>query len=132
MAAVLPSIAQQLPHQLDKAIDPPTYSAEPVSAPKPIDAIAEQSKTEDAGYKYAHYLPSQADNDLRYPPLTEFEHKDPGLEALKHSNPKEFLEGSTVSHVGLGPRLDAQASLTLHPTIADSQVRHRSDRSPAD
>lgn len=52
----------------------------------------------DAGYKYAQFLP-HFDNTTTYPPLTDFEHHDPGLEALKHDDPREFLKDATVSDV---------------------------------
>lgn len=49
-------------------------------------------------YKYARFLP-HFDNTVKYPPLTDFEHVDPGHEALKLDNPREFLQNATVSNV---------------------------------
>ena len=50
-------------------------------------------------YKYAKYLPYRHDDGVRYPPLTEYKHVDPGLEALKHEQPREFLNSATVAPV---------------------------------
>ncbi|WWC90304.1 uncharacterized protein L201_005237 [Kwoniella dendrophila CBS 6074] len=46
-------------------------------------------------YRYKRFLPT-FDTETKYPPLTPFEHKDPGLEALMHDNPREFLGGATA------------------------------------
>ncbi|KAH7883873.1 TauD-domain-containing protein [Phlebopus sp. FC_14] len=43
-------------------------------------------------YKYAHLLPHFASDT--YPPLTPFEHVDPGFRALSHANPRAFLNGA--------------------------------------
>ena len=45
-------------------------------------------------YRYAHLLPHFSAD--RYPPLTPFEHVDPGSRALSHPNPREFLERATL------------------------------------
>ncbi|WWC67391.1 uncharacterized protein I206_101299 [Kwoniella pini CBS 10737] len=47
-------------------------------------------------YKYKRFLPT-FDRETKYPSLTSFEHKDPGLDALKHDNPREFLQGATIN-----------------------------------
>ncbi|KAF8971453.1 hypothetical protein BDZ97DRAFT_1242306 [Flammula alnicola] len=44
-------------------------------------------------YRYAHLLPHFSQD--RYPPLTPFEHVDPGRRALSHPNPRAFLDGAT-------------------------------------
>jgi sulfonate dioxygenase len=41
-------------------------------------------------YPYAHLLPHFSTD--RYPPLTPFDHVDPGLRALNLSNPRAFLD----------------------------------------
>lgn len=64
---------------------------------KAEDKKFEKKKRDDSNYKYKQFLPTF--NDVKYPPLTEFEHSDPGLEALKHDDPREFLQGATVKHV---------------------------------
>ncbi|OCF72416.1 hypothetical protein I204_06795 [Kwoniella mangroviensis CBS 8886] len=47
-------------------------------------------------YKYKRFLPT-FDQKTKYKPLTPFEHHDPGLDALKHENPREFLDGAIVT-----------------------------------
>lgn len=46
-------------------------------------------------YKYKRYLPT-FDAHLKLPPLTDFEHTDPGHKALTDPEPLAFLEGATV------------------------------------
>jgi sulfonate dioxygenase len=55
----------------------------------------EQKETE---YRYAHLLPTFP-KDEHYPPLTPFEHVDPGHRALQHSNPQLFLRGAKVTQL---------------------------------
>jgi hypothetical protein len=97
----------------------PSETAEPV--------IQENEKQDpDADYKYKRFLP-HFDSTLKLPPLTEFEHKDPGLEALKHDNPREFLANATnvedvrrrwYQEPGYPLRSDADSSnaVSLHPS----------------
>ncbi|KAI0768616.1 TauD-domain-containing protein [Trametes elegans] len=66
---------------------------------------SEQTKQEEP-YKYAHLLPVFP-KDEHYPPLTPFEHVDPGLRALSHPNPRAFLDNAT-SIVDLTPRLGSE------------------------
>lgn len=40
-------------------------------------------------YRYAHLLPVVVQD--KYPPLEPFEHVEPGLRALQHTNPRSFL-----------------------------------------
>ncbi|WVF73226.1 hypothetical protein IAT40_008045 [Kwoniella sp. CBS 6097] len=68
------------------------------------DKDAGGEKDNDYPYKWA--LPTFTDQ--KFPPLTPFEHKDPGLEALKHENPREFLQGGDVSE--LTPRFGSDVS----------------------
>lgn len=44
-------------------------------------------------YHYAHLNPHFS--PATYPPLTDFEHVDPGHRALKHPNPQSFLDNAT-------------------------------------
>jgi len=44
-------------------------------------------------YRYVHLLPIFSSD--RYPPLTPYDHVDPGQRALLHSNPHAFLDGAT-------------------------------------
>ena len=57
-------------------------------------------------YKYAHLLPVFP-KDEHYPPLTPFEHVDPGLRALSHPNPRSFLDNAT-SVIDITPRLGSE------------------------
>lgn len=50
------------------------------------------------GYKYAHLLPTFP-KDEHYPPLTPFEHVDPGHRALKHADPRSFLKDAKVTQL---------------------------------
>lgn len=53
-------------------------------------------------YKYAHLLPHFSED--RYPPLEPYKHIDPGHRALKHANPRAFLD-SAERVVELTPHL---------------------------
>jgi sulfonate dioxygenase len=56
-------------------------------------AQTKEEKPESNRYRYEHLLPYfAADN---YPPLTPFEHIDPGSRALSHPNPRAFLDNAT-------------------------------------
>lgn len=55
-------------------------------------------KQEETSYKYTHLLPAFP-KDEHYPPLTPFEHVDPGLRALQHPNPRSFLANAKVSRL---------------------------------
>lgn len=54
------------------------------------------TKSNDPDTRFSHLLPS-FDESTKYPPLTDFEHVDPGHAALKLSNPLSFLNGAQVS-----------------------------------
>ncbi|WWD19460.1 hypothetical protein CI109_103920 [Kwoniella shandongensis] len=102
-----------------------TLHLRPESPEKPAEqaqqsTAAETSKTNGTAstngdkdaYKYEWALPSF--NNDQYPPLTPFEHTDPGLEALKHENPREFLAGATEVS-SLSPRFGSDVSgIQLH------------------
>ncbi|GLB36478.1 putative taurine catabolism dioxygenase TauD, TfdA family protein [Lyophyllum shimeji] len=64
----------------------------------------ETQKEELEPYRYAHLLPHFSQD--RYPPLTSFEHVDPGHRALSHPNPRSFLDNATV--VELTPNLGSE------------------------
>ncbi|KAJ7630542.1 hypothetical protein FB45DRAFT_793091 [Roridomyces roridus] len=63
----------------------------------------QQPPTDD--YRYSHLLPHFSQD--RYPPLTPFNHTDPGLRALEHPNPRAFLQNAT-SVVEITPRLGTE------------------------
>jgi sulfonate dioxygenase len=46
-------------------------------------------------YKYAHLVPAFP-KDEHYPPLTPFNHEDPGHRALQHADPRSFLRDAQV------------------------------------
>ena len=56
------------------------------------------SETAHSSYKYAHLLPVFP-KDEHYPPLTPFEHVDPGHRALKHPDPRSFLANAKVAQL---------------------------------
>ncbi|KZT65581.1 TauD-domain-containing protein [Daedalea quercina L-15889] len=60
-------------------------------------------REEEEPYRYAHLLPVFP-RDEHYPPLTPFDHTDPGSRALSHPNPRAFLDNAT-SVVQLTPHL---------------------------
>ncbi|KIJ68710.1 hypothetical protein HYDPIDRAFT_82029 [Hydnomerulius pinastri MD-312] len=69
---------------------------------------AEERKNDEQkqeSYKYAHLLPHFAPDT--YPPLTPFEHVDPGSRALKHTDPRAFLN-SASSVIQLTPNLGTE------------------------
>lgn len=49
-------------------------------------------------YRWTHLLPAFP-KDEHYPPLTPFEHVDPGHRALQHPNPRQFLANAKVSQL---------------------------------
>jgi hypothetical protein len=71
---------------------------------------------------------------VKYGPLEPFEHHDPGLEALKHDNPREFLASAQTNDVreavgiGMGNRPNMLMSSVR---IVESQIWSRSQRYPA-
>ena len=57
------------------------------------DQTKDSESSESNRYRYESLLPYFAlDN---YPPLTQFEHVDPGFRALAHPNPRAFLNNAT-------------------------------------
>lgn len=77
-----------------------TEAAQAVAAKLTLRPTEEESKKQEAQangkkeeYKYAHLMPVFSQD--RYPPLTPFEHVDPGHRALSHPNPRAFLDGAT-------------------------------------
>ncbi|CAL1696245.1 unnamed protein product [Somion occarium] len=66
---------------------------------------AKQS-SQDEPYRYAHLLPVFP-RDEHYPPLTPFDHVDPGARALGHANPRAFLDNAT-SVIELTPHLGTE------------------------
>ncbi|KAJ9092914.1 hypothetical protein QFC21_006626 [Naganishia friedmannii] len=91
----------------------PTPSVAQEPAPSTTTLKGETEKTDDeSDYPYARFLP-HFDTSVTYPPLTDFEHHDPGLEALKHAEPRAFLNNATVAN--LTPRFGAEVSgIQLH------------------
>ena len=72
-----------------------------------VTATETASKAADSGsisvltgeeYKYTHLLPTFP-HDEHYPPLTPFEHVDPGHRALSHPNTRAFLANAKVTQL---------------------------------
>lgn len=77
----------------------------PVKGAKP-QWFSETGLSDDQ-YPYKHLLPT-FDGHLKLPPLTEFEHKDPGHEAKEHADPLAFLANSDVDE--LTPRFGSEVT----------------------
>jgi len=79
------------------------------SLPSSLTLRNESQQSENNGtdkgedYRYANLLPVFP-QDEHYPPLTPFDHVDPGSRALTHSNPRAFLDNAT-SIVQITPHL---------------------------
>ncbi|KAF7978882.1 hypothetical protein HWV62_44377 [Athelia sp. TMB] len=111
------SSLQSLPIQQPYSA-PITGNANDATAQAPADATVQSPQTKqqphsasplapisDGPYPYEHLLPHFSDQ--KYPPLTPFEHADPGLRALAHPNPRAFLDSAT--HVSeLTPNLGTE------------------------
>ena len=65
----------------------------------------QQKASESEEYRYSRLLPVFSQD--RYPPLTPFQHTDPGHRALSHPNPRSFLDNAT-SLVELTPNLGTE------------------------
>ncbi|KAF8142304.1 TauD-domain-containing protein [Mycena galopus ATCC 62051] len=98
-----------------------TVSSLPSAAvgPTSLHLIASDAKKEDAvvveePYRYAHLLATFS--QVKYPALQPFEHVDAGSRALKHPNPRSFLENSSAIEMtpefGLDVRGCSLAGLT--------------------
>ena len=72
--------------------------------PQPSLTLRPKADEQEA-YKYKHLLPVFVHNTL--PPLTPFEHVDPGRRALPHEKPRAFLDAAT-SIVDLTPHLGTE------------------------
>ncbi|KIY50630.1 TauD-domain-containing protein [Fistulina hepatica ATCC 64428] len=94
-----------------------TYTnADPVEGGKTIFLAP---KTDEPEYKYAHLLPTFPEKT--YPILENFEHFDPGHRALKHANPRAFLERAS-SVVELTPNLGTEVKgLSLASLTSDER-----------
>lgn len=61
-------------------------------------SLALKGKAQEEGYKYTSLLPVFP-QDEHYPPLTPFEHVDPGHRALQHQDPRAFLANAQVTQL---------------------------------
>jgi len=75
------------------------------TASSPASLILKNPVKAEDEYRYAHLLPHFSQD--RYPPLTPFEHVDPGHRALNHPNPRAFLDNAT-SVAELTPNLGSE------------------------
>ncbi|KAK4685458.1 sulfonate dioxygenase, partial [Tremellales sp. Uapishka_1] len=66
----------------------------PPVKPQALRSEETQARRDAADAQYGIYLPTF--DDIKYPPLTDFDHSEPGLRALKHDDPKEFLKNATL------------------------------------
>ncbi|KAJ4485576.1 hypothetical protein J3R30DRAFT_3283116 [Lentinula aciculospora] len=67
---------------------------EPASATLKLRSSTDGKQEKDlAEYRYSHLLPVFSQD--QYPPLTPFDHNDPGHRALSHPNPRSFLDNAT-------------------------------------
>ncbi|KAF7317847.1 Alpha-ketoglutarate-dependent sulfonate dioxygenase [Mycena kentingensis (nom. inval.)] len=64
------------------------------TATETISRLIPAQKAEEEAYKYAHLLPVYS--STKYPPLEYFEHIDAGSRAIKHVNPRSFLDKAEV------------------------------------
>lgn len=88
--------------------------------PSPDDQKKENSTAAATeSYRYSHLLPHFSHD--RYPPLTPFDHIDPGFRALTHQNPRAFLESAT-SVIELTPNLGTEVH-GVQLTQLDSNAR---------
>ncbi|KAI0080042.1 TauD-domain-containing protein [Panus rudis PR-1116 ss-1] len=86
---------------------PEKLSLRTTSSPQnAAEAQQQQVAGQEEPYRYANLLPVFP-RDEHYPPLTPFEHVDPGSRALAHPNPRAFLEGAS-SIVDLTPNLGTE------------------------
>lgn len=93
------------------------HSIASVTASSESQAQSDQGKT--APYRYAHLLPHLS--PATYPPLTPFEHTDPGLRALAHSNPRSLLDAATGA-IELTPNLGTEVyGISLARLDSDSR-----------
>ncbi|THH29740.1 hypothetical protein EUX98_g4448 [Antrodiella citrinella] len=76
------------------------------SSIQPVANNGRDRQSQDEPYQYAHLLPAFP-RDERFPPLTPFDHVDPGARALAHPNPRSFLESAT-SIIELTPNLGTE------------------------
>ena len=84
-----------------------------------LRSSAPEEKSESEEYCYSNLLPVFSQD--HYPPLTPFEHSDPGHRALKHSNPRSFLDNAT-SVAELTPNLGTEVQGVNLRTL-DSDAR---------
>ncbi|KAG6868549.1 hypothetical protein C0993_001245 [Termitomyces sp. T159_Od127] len=92
-----------------------TTLAPPVTAT--LKLRPSEQKKEEEPYRYAHLLPYFSQD--HYPPLTPFEHVDPGHRALSHPNPRSFLDNATV--VELTPNLGNEVHGVNLATLSDEE-----------
>ncbi|KAG5648242.1 hypothetical protein DXG03_006200 [Asterophora parasitica] len=81
-----------------------TELAQAALATLSLRPVEEQDKKQEEPYRYAHLLPHFSQD--HYPPLTPFDHVDPGQRALSHANPRSFLDSASV--VELTPNLGSE------------------------
>lgn len=101
--------------------EPPTMSAtvtttQSTSATTPATGTISVQAGEQ--YKYSRLLPAFP-KDEHYPPLTPFEHVDPGQRALNLANPRAFLSNAKVTQ--LTPPIGEEVRGVNLATLSDSE-----------
>lgn len=83
-----------------------------------LNIRGDEKKVEPTEYKYTHLVPAFP-KDEHYPPLTPFEHVDPGHRALSHPNPRSFLDGAKV--IQLTPPIGEEVRGVNLATLTDDE-----------
>lgn len=83
-----------------------------------LNIRGDEKKAEPSEYKYTHLVPAFP-KDEHYPPLTPFEHVDPGHRALTHPNPRSFLDGAKV--IQLTPPIGEEVRGVNLATLTDDE-----------
>lgn len=84
-----------------------TLKLQTQAEPEPTASTTQEDAKKEPEYAYAHLLPTFVPD--HYPPLTPFEHVDPGSRALSHPNPRAFLDKAT-SVFEITPKLGTEVT----------------------
>ncbi|GMK56195.1 hypothetical protein CspeluHIS016_0300350 [Cutaneotrichosporon spelunceum] len=101
----------------------PSHANGPKAAPKPNPQWFSQTGRPDSEYPYQGLLPTW--DTKKYPPLTAFEHTDPGLGAKRHRDRRAFLAHAHTDIDDLTPDFGTEVSglqLTELDTVGREQL----------
>ncbi|KAM0746017.1 alpha-ketoglutarate-dependent sulfonate dioxygenase [Meredithblackwellia eburnea MCA 4105] len=76
-------------------LEPQPAPATAIKASKTAQ-VAEGSPEWKENYKYKRFLPTYSEDYGQLPAVEPFEHVDPGHKALKHTDPRSFLQGGEI------------------------------------